>query len=225
MVYSSKITQQKTQSLSRAESVKKASRLLFITAICGLILYIAVRAILAAFYNEDFPESLAVKVELMPIIFPIHMVTGGLALVLLPLAYILRHNRQKHRLVGRIAAVDVIISGITAFPVAMEAPVTFWSTAGFTMQAVTWLTLLALGIWYIRQKRVEAHKACMIMMTATTFGAVFFRLYLGVWALAGNVRYFEIFYAIDAWIAWLLPLIVCAVILRRQHQTRAAYSL
>jgi uncharacterized membrane protein YozB (DUF420 family) len=195
--------------------VKRAALAVFISMISIFILYIAAKAFLSTFYNDDFPESLAVKVELMPVIFPVHMITGALALVLLPVAYSVRHNRQWHRPIGRIAATDVLISGVTAFPVALWAPVTFWSAAGFSAQATTWLTLLVLGLYNIRRHRIAAHRACMLMMAATTSGAVFFRLYLGLWARFGSLRYFEIFYALDAWIAWLLPLSLCAVVLRR----------
>jgi hypothetical protein len=185
--------------------------ILILTAIGGLVTYTAGRALWSAFANDDFPESLAVKVELLPLIFPVHMVTGGLALLLLPLAIVLRPRPAWHRLVGRIAAVDVLLAGASAFPVAWVAPVTAWSAAGFTAQATTWLVLLALGIRNIRLRRVEAHRACMLLMVATTSGAVFFRVYLALWAMLGARRQFEIFYACDAWLAWLLPLTLTAL--------------
>ena len=43
----------------------------------------AIKAVTAAFLNDDFPEGLAIKVELLPVIFPLHMVTGALALLAL----------------------------------------------------------------------------------------------------------------------------------------------
>jgi len=193
---------------------KRAPYILILTVIGSFILYTAARALWSAFVNEDFPESLAVKVALLPLIFPLHMVTGGLALILLPLTVALRHRPRWHRLIGRISALDVLISGLTAFPVAWAAPVTLFSAAGFTLQAITWLTLLALGIHNIRQRRIAAHRACMVLMVATTSGAVFFRIWLALWATFGTSRRFELFYACDAWVAWLLPLTVTALILR-----------
>jgi hypothetical protein len=96
----------------------------------------ALKALTTAFLNDDFPESLAIKVELLPIIFPLHMLTGGMALLLVPLAIILRRRPRWHRLAGRIAAVDVILAGVTALPVAWTAPVTLWSAAGFMAQGI-----------------------------------------------------------------------------------------
>ncbi len=173
------------------------------------VTYVAVRGISESYDNEGFPEALAVKLEALPVIFPVHMVTGGAALLLIPLVLYLRGTRW-HRLVGRIAAVDIAIAGVTAIPVALVLPVTNMSAAGFAAQGLVWITLLACGIWSIRRRRLFAHRAAMLMMAAVTSGAVFFRVYLGLWKMVGVPRHFETFYALDAWIAWGLPLVATA---------------
>jgi len=198
------------------EQVKRIIVAVILSAISVFVTYTAARGLLAAFANDDFPESLAVKVELLPLIFPLHMITGALALILLPLVILLHRRPRWHRPLGRIAALDVMIAGVTAYPVAWVAPVTMWSAAGFSAQATTWLILLALGIRNIRRRRVAAHWTCMLLMTATTFGAVFFRIFLALWAIFGTRRWFETFYACDAWVAWLLPLSVTALLLSRR---------
>lgn len=196
----------------------QAARTLLLASILAFAAYTAWGAFVSAFDNEDFPESLAVKVELLPVIFPLHMVTGALALVLLPLALALRHRPGLHRVVGRIAAADVLLSGLTAFPVAWVVPVTEVSAAGFSMQAAVWLVLLGLGVHFIRQGRREAHWTCMVLMVATTSGAIVFRVFLALWALFGSMRRFEAFYALDAWIAWMLPLGITAMVLFAQRK-------
>jgi uncharacterized membrane protein len=148
------------------------------------------------------------------------MVTGGLALLLVPLVLYLRGTRW-HRLVGRVAAGDVVVAGITAIPVAVVMPVTNMSAAGFVAQAIAWIALLALGIWNIRNGRVAAHRACMLMMAAVTSGALFFRIYLGLWKAFGVPQYFEAFYALDAWIAWGLPLVGVAIWLQLRPRPRS----
>lgn len=185
-------------------------RWLVLAPLAVFVMYVAVRGISESFDNEGFPEALAVKLELLPIIFPVHMVTGGLALLLVPLVLYLRGTRW-HRLVGRIAAIDILIAGITAIPVAVVMPVTNASAAGFVAQGITWIVLLGFGIWNIRVGRVASHRACMLMMAAVTSGALFFRVYLGLWKIFGVSKYFEAFYAFDAWIAWGLPLIGVAI--------------
>ena len=164
---------------------------------------------------DDFPETLAIKVELMPLLFPLHMVSGGLALLLVPLALALNRTPRWHRPVARLAALDVIVAGLTAFPVALVAPVTWASALGFSAQGLTWLTLLGFGIAHIRAGRTAQHRACMILMAATMCGAVFFRVFLALFALAGRPRWFETAYALDAWVAWLLPLTLAALWLKR----------
>jgi hypothetical protein len=158
---------------------------------------------------------LAVKIELMPWLFPLHMIAGGLVLLLIPATILLRHRPRWHRPMGRITALVVLVAGLTAFPVALIAPVTRVSAWGFAAQGATWLVLLGLGLRNIWLKRLRAHRAAMLLMAATTTGAVLFRVYLALWAILGDLRHYELFYAIDAWIAWSLPLIGCAIFLKR----------
>lgn len=194
--------------------IRRAATILILSAILAFVLYTAIKGFWSAFDTDDFPEALAVKVELLPLIFPVHMVTGALALLLGPLAILLRKRPRWHKPVGRIAAADILISGLTAYPVAWAAPVTFWSAAGFSAQATVWLTLLALGIYNIRRRRIARHRAAMLLLLATTSGAVFFRIYLALWAMYGTMRGYERFYACDAWLAWLLPVAATALWLR-----------
>jgi uncharacterized membrane protein YozB (DUF420 family) len=194
-------------------------RWVILAAAAAFVTMVAVKAFMQTFDQDDFPEDLLLKVELMPVIFPVHMFTGALALVLIPLALLLRpqsgiHRRKWHRIAGRIAAADVLVAGLTAYPVALVAPVTTGSAAGFSAQATVWLILLVLGIRNIRRDRVERHRACMLLMTATASGAIFFRIYLASWAILAQGKHFAVFYAWNAWLAWLLPLLGTALVLR-----------
>ena len=211
-----------TSRLERASArIMAVWRWLLLAPLGCFVAYVALRGISESFDNEGFPEPLAVKLELLPIIFPVHMITGGLALLLVPLVLWLRGTRW-HRLAGRVAAIDIVIAGITAIPVAVVMPVTEVSAAGFVAQGVAWIVLLGVGIWNIRIGRVAAHRACMLMMAAVTSGALFFRVYLGLWKVFGTPKYFEEFYAVDAWIAWGLPLIAVAVWLKLSGPRRSS---
>jgi hypothetical protein len=193
-------------------------RWLFLAALGVFVIYTSLRAISQSWDNDGFPEALALKLELMPFIFPLHMVTGGLALLLVPATLVLRGTLWPplwHRWVGRITALDILIAAVTAVPVALNEPVTPISAAGFTMQAIAWLLLLGTGVRHIRQGRIAQHRACMLMLAAVTSGAMFFRIWLGLWAQLGSREYFYHFYAINAWIAWGLPLICTALWLFR----------
>jgi len=182
---------------------------------CCFVLHVALTALGEAFVNDQFPETLAIKLEQLPILFPVHMLAGGLALLLVPLAILARKRRTWHRAIGRVAAIDITIAGLTAYPVAWVAPISGWSAAGFMAQASVWLAFLSLGVWHIKHRRRDAHLACMLLMAATASGAIFFRIYLALWALLGTPRYFTAFYSVDAWVAWLGPLAVTAYLLNR----------
>ncbi len=191
-----------------------------LAAIAAFVIATAYKALLAPLHVDDFPEELAVKAELLPVTFPLHMVSGALALVLVPLAILLRGAPRWHRPVARIAALDVVVAGVTAFPVALVAPVTVWSAWGFAAQGAVWLILLALGLYHIRAGRSEQHRACMLLMAATMTGAIFFRVYLALWAIFAQGRHYELFYAVDAWVAWSVPLGLTALVLRQQRIRR-----
>jgi Predicted membrane protein (DUF2306) len=186
-----------------------------LAAIALFVIQTAWKALQAPWQVDDFPEALAVKVELLPWLFPLHMVSGGLALVLVPITLALRPWPRWHRWAGRVTAGDVLVAGLTAFPVALVAPVTRVSAWGFATQGAVWLVLLGLGVWQIRRKNRAAHRACMLLVAATTTGAVFFRIYLALFAIGGNLRFYERFYAADAWLAWSLPLAATAIFLKR----------
>ena len=69
------------------------SRRLILAALAAFVIYTALRGISESWDNDGFPESLAVKLELMPFLFPVHMVGGGMALLLVPLAISLHASR------------------------------------------------------------------------------------------------------------------------------------
>jgi Predicted membrane protein (DUF2306) len=198
-------------------AIVAVSRWLLLASFAVFVAYTALRGISESFDNDGFPEALAIKVERLPWIFPVHMITGGLALLLVPLAIALRGTRW-HKLAGRVAATDIAIAGFTAVPVALQSPVTPVSAAGFTVQAVVWLTLLGAGIWHIRNGQVVQHRSCMLLMAAVTSGAMFFRIYLGLWKAYGVPKFFLAFYALDAWIAWGLPLAMMTWVLNARKR-------
>ena len=117
-------------------------RWLMLAALAAFVIVTSAKALLAPLHVDEFPESLGVKAELMPVTFAVHMISGGLALPLAPLAFLLRPWPRWHRIAGRITALDVIVAGVTAYPVALVAPVTRGSAWGFAAQATVWLVLL-----------------------------------------------------------------------------------
>lgn len=204
-----------TRSINRAGTIRRLLGGALLAGIALFVILTAWKALIAPWQVEDFPEALYVKVELLPWIFPAHMIAGGLALLLVPLMIVLSRSSRRHRMLARLTAPVVLVAGLTAFPVALVAPVTRISAWGFAAQGAMWLALLGLGIWHARAKRLAQHRGCMLLLAATTTGAVFFRIYLALFVLWGHPRDYEAFYALDAWMAWLLPLIATAFFLKR----------
>jgi uncharacterized membrane protein len=185
-----------------------------------LALVTVVRALNGALDSRDFPEMLLIKVEALPTIFPLHMASGALALLLVPAALALSGGRW-HKTVARLAAFVVVVAAVTAVPVALESPLTRATAAGFTAQAVLWLALLGAGVYAIRRGDVRRHRTCMLMMAAVTSGAMFFRVYLALWVALNGYAHFRTFYSCDAFAAWLTPLAGMSAWLRLKRPTAA----
>jgi hypothetical protein len=201
-------------------AIHRAAKAVVGAALVLFLGYVAAVAVSETWDWSAFSEPMLIKLEQWPIVFRVHMVTGGLALLLAPLAIALRRTIW-HRFAGQAAAVDVAVAAITAIPVALESPVTCAAAAGFSAQALVWLAMLGLGLWNIRRGRVEAHRVCMLALTAVTSGALVFRLLLSLWSLSGDRASFRLFYSCDAWVAWLLPLAVTLSWLARERRIAA----
>src|SRR5205085_7714026 len=109
-----------------------------------------------------------------------------------------------HRAAGRLAAAAVVIGGLTALPVAVMSEATAPARAGFFMQGVIWLGLLAAALAAIRRGDVVRHARLMIAMAAGASGAVWLRLMVA-FAVAAALP-FDPVYATAAWLSWLMPL-------------------
>jgi hypothetical protein len=139
-----------------------------------------------------------------PILFPTHMLSSALALLLAPVVIIVRQRPKLHRPLGRLLGGFVVIGGLTALPVAVMSHSMPWARAGFFVQGLVWLYLLGAAYAAIRARDIPRHARLMIAMVAVTTGAVWFRLMTGT-AIALNLP-FEPVYALSAWIGWMAPL-------------------
>ena len=144
-----------------------------------------------------------------PILFPAHMVTSALALLLAPLVLSVRHRPEIHKALGRLLGVFVVIGGLTSLPVALMSHSTPLARAGFFVQGLVWLYLLTAAILAIRSRQIARHAHLMIAMVAVTTGAVWFRLMTGS-AILLNLP-FEPVYAAAAWLGWLIPLSIVMI--------------
>lgn len=148
--------------------------------------------------------------------FGVHVVFGGLALLLSPVQLSARLRARAprlHRVSGRVVLVSIVLAGLAGFLVAwvnVAGPV---GTAGFGTLAVLWVGFALLGLRAIRGGDVAAHRRWMLRTFAMTYAAVTLRLWLVVLiVLLGD---FAAAYVLVPFLCWVPNLLVVEWLLRR----------
>lgn len=139
-----------------------------------------------------------------PGLFRLHMLASGSALLLMPIVLALRHKPKWHKQVGRVAAIAVVVGGLTALPVAIVGHSAPLARAGLFMQGIVWLGLIGAGYAAIRNRQRDAHRKYMLAMVAVASGALWVRLVTAV-ATAWRLPFDEV-YSVICWAGWMLPL-------------------
>ena len=182
-----------------------------------LVIPVALVAIALGLGFLQLPYELVIVLQRRPIAFPLHMLASGLALILIPIAACARRRRDLHRAVGRAAAICVAAGGASALVVALASEATTVARAGFFMQGVVWLALLAAAFTAVRCGNVARHARLMIAMAAVASGAIWLRLVIYGAVFAGLP--FDPVYAAAAWACWMAPLGLAAMASRPLVQT------
>lgn len=172
-------------------------------------------ALASGFGWWSLPYPLLVVLQRLPVLFPLHMIASSLALILIPIAALLRRNRGAHRAAGRAAAVCVAIGALTALPVAVMSEATAAARAGLFTQGLVWLALLVLAVTAIRRRDAARHARLMIAMAAVASGAIWLRLMMFAAVAAGLP--FEEAYAVACWVCWIAPLAVAAALANKER--------
>jgi Predicted membrane protein (DUF2306) len=150
------------------------------------------------------PFNLFLVDERLPGIFKLHMLASGAALLLIPLVIALRRRRTWHKPLGRLAAALVLLGALTALPVALASHSVAMARAGFFAQGLVWLSLIALGVIAVRERRFALHARLMLAMAAVASGALWVRLTTAVATTYGLP--FDQVYGCIAWLGWMVPL-------------------
>ena len=176
-----------------------------------LVLPVGLTALGAATGLLRLPYELAMVEQRLPLVFRIHMLASGLALLLVPCA-IASHGRSLHKLLGRSAATLVVAGGLAALPVAIASEASAAARVGFFLQALVWIALVFLAIAAIRGGNRTRHMWLMLAVAAVASGAFWLRL--ASWAVAKLSLPFETAYALSAWLSWMLPLCLIYLVAR-----------
>ena len=160
--------------------------------------------------------------------FYVHIVGGGLALLLGPWQFwagLRRRRPRVHRWTGRGYLTAVAVGGVAALVMAPFNSVGFVGFFGFGTLGVLWLWTGWRGYRAIRSGDVRAHQAWMIRNFACTFAAVTLRLWIGV-LLGVQIPFlgsepdieaaFANAYAAVPFLAWLPNVVVAELMIRRR---------
>jgi uncharacterized membrane protein len=166
-------------------------------------LFIGLAALRYALPGQPFAPplpNLATQRELLVL----HAVCGGLALMLGPWQFVtrLRERRpQLHRALGWGYASSLLVGGLAALPLALQADGGPWARLGFGLLGLLWLVTTAIALVHIRARRVAEHRRWMLRSFALTAGGITLRLQI----LAGSAFGVpvEAFYTALAWTSWL----------------------
>lgn len=184
-------------------------RWLLFSAACVLV---AAYAFLFFRLNPPDPgNSLLTKFALSGLDVPLHFFGAGLALLLVPVqasGWIRRRWPAVHRAAGW-----VFVGGLGGASLALDAHGGPVARTGFSVLAVLWLSVTAIGLRHALVRDFARHRRWMVHSLAMAFGAVTLRiiLFTGIGPLGLP---FETVYAFAAWASWLLNMAACEAWMR-----------
>jgi uncharacterized membrane protein YozB (DUF420 family) len=186
---------------------------LILCLIGGISLFATIVGAAALGEAAGFPslaEPLATLRQRLPVIFPLHMIAGGLGIILLPWVILLRHQKRVHRFLGRATLAFLLAAGLSALPAALASVAAPFARAGFFTQGILMIYFLATGFKAIRRKDRAGHRRRMVCAAAVASGAIVLRLMLyctGSLELEPEAAYTAI-----AWTSWIIPVCLAAIL-------------
>jgi hypothetical protein len=168
------------------------------------------------------PPELRPSAAVRMLLFALHAVGAGIALLLLPLQAMLARTSRTgaaHRWIGRLYVSGVTLGAAAALPLSLHSfggPV---AGLGFAALALAWLGCTWAGVAAARGGRRRAHAQWMVRSGALTASAITLRLYLPLPELVGLA--YEEGYRWIAWGCWLPNLFVAQWALRCRARSEA----
>lgn len=151
--------------------------------------------------------------------FLLHVVGGGLALLLSPLQLSARLRTRAprvHRVVGRVVVAAIAAGGVAGLVLAPMSLAGGVGTAGFGALALLWLGFTALGLRAIRSGDVVTHRRWMLRTFAMTYAAVTLRLWLVALVVLFDGDFLRA-YVLVPFLCWVPNLLVVELLLRRER--------
>ncbi len=179
--------------------------------------------------NRPFPVQ---------VMFYVHIVSAGLALVVGPFQFaeaLRRRSPAVHRWIGRTYAVSIAFASVSGLVMAAFSSAAFVGFFGFGTLSVLWAWTTWRGYRAIRERDVASHQAWMIRSFALTFAAPTLRLWLGVLILfqvaigAGGAdaeveQLMADAYAAVPFLCWLPNIVIAEIMIRRRNLPGLRFS-
>ncbi len=146
-----------------------------------------------------------------------HILFGGLALAIGWAQFskkIRKANLARHRAIGKVYVIAVLISGSCGIFIAFNANGGLVTTLGFMGLGAVWLYTTVKAYLAIRKGDFALHEGLMIYSYGACFAAVTLRIWLPLLTIA--FQDFTIAYRIVAWLCWIPNIIFAFFWVRRK---------
>ena len=140
----------------------------------------------------------------------VHIVAGGLALLLGPLQFWLGLNRREifvHRIIGAAYVLCVLVSASAGLYLARHTDFGWIFGMGLTAMSLAWIVATSFATIATCLHVIEQHREWMIRSYVLTFGFVTLRMFTGSLHVAGVGTIQEQMIA-ASWFSWAVPLLI-----------------
>jgi uncharacterized membrane protein len=152
----------------------------------------------------------------VPLIFIMHALSGGVALISGPLQFnrrILSKKRKAHRVIGRIYVAAIWISSIGGLWSAIFFNVDIAAKIVFGVLSILWFSTTTIAFLRIRKREIAAHREWMIRSFSLSLFFVTFSFWVP--GLASTNLPEVISYPLAVFLSWSLNLMVAESWIRR----------
>jgi len=200
---------------------KKIAWFLFAFLAIGVSLYPLLYGYLAYVGVEEALRSRKTAELLASIVWNIgfytHITFGGLALLVGWVQFSKKFrnvNLKRHRLIGKVYVIAVVVSGLTGLYIAFYATGGMVAKLGFGSLAMVWLYTTVRAYQTIKKGDIKKHEIFMIYSYAACFAAVTLRIWLPL--LIIGFGDFIPAYRIVAWLCWVPNMVFAFFLVRKK---------
>ncbi|MBO6793045.1 MAG: DUF2306 domain-containing protein [Balneolaceae bacterium] len=198
----------------KTKSVKNLLNILYILILIIGAYYVLTRAFsMVVPSQESYGDYYFSRVN---VLLP-HIILGIIAIIIGPFQFIpsfRNKNIHRHRLLGRIYLVCVVLGGITGMYLALTSQVNLGYKFGLMAMSFFWASTGLMAFFSIKKRKIELHKEWMLRSYTITFTAfVFTRLIIDVLQPLEIAEPVDIF-ALSVWSSWVIPLLILEMVIQ-----------